>query len=540
MEKRWWKEEVVYQIYPRSYKDNDNNGYGDIQGIISKLDYIKSLGANVIWLSPVYKSPDDDNGYDISDYYDINPKLGTLDDMKQLFAEAKARDMKVIMDLVINHTSDEHPWFIEAKNNPESKYRDYYYFRKGRKNGKKAPNNWSGYFSGPAWEKIEGTDDYYLHLFSRKQPDLNYHNPEVLKEVKNICKFWLDLGCSGFRCDVINIIYKDSLENGKPRIFLTGKEHYVSKPGCHRILKEIRHDVWDNYDCFTVGESSEATMDMAKDLTNDELHLLFCFEHLNIDIFVAPVFRTKFKPWKLNKCLTKWQTRFPWNTCFFECHDQVRVVSRYGDDKHYHKESAKAIATLQFGLKGTCFIYEGQEIGMTNVKWNSIDEFDDVSTHYVNTLLTKLHIPSKLKWKLLNNFSRDHARTPMQWDDSINAGFNEGEKTWLKVNENYKNINVANNLKDKNSIWYYYQKIIALRKANEGLIYGDFKPVKSNKNLMVFERVYEDKKYLVVVNLSSKNIKHNLDIKGKVLISTYNKKTIDETLLPYEAFILEK
>ena len=423
---------------------------------------------------------------------------------------------------------------------PESKYRDYYYFRKGRKNGKKAPNNWSGYFSGPAWEKVEGTDDYYLHLFSRKQPDLNYHNPEVLKEVKNICKFWLDLGCSGFRCDVINIIYKSSLENGKPRIFLTGKEHYVSQPECHKILKEIRHEVWDNYDCFAVGESSEATMDMAKDLTDDELHLLFCFEHLNIDIFLAPVFRTKFKPWKLNKCLTKWQTKFPWNTCFLECHDQVRVVSRYGNDKEYHKESAKALATMLFGLKGTVFIYEGQEIGMTNVKWNSIDEFDDVSTHYVNTLLTKLHIPNKLKWKLLNNFSRDHARTPMQWDDSINAGFNEGNKTWLKVNENYKEINVANNLKAKDSIWHYYQKIIALRKANEGLIYGDYIPVKSNKNLMVFERIYEDKKYLVVVNLSSKNIKHKLDINGKVLISTHNKENIDKTLLPYEAFILEK
>ncbi len=361
-----------------------------------------------------------------------------------------------------------------------------------------------------------------------------------MKEVKNICKFWLDLGCSGFRCDVINIIYKSSLKNGKPRIFLTGKEHYVSQPECHKILKEIRHEVWDNYDCFAVGESSEATMDMAKDLTDDELHLLFCFEHLNIDIFLAPVFRTKFKPWKLNKCLTKWQTKFPWNTCFLECHDQVRVVSRYGNDKEYHKESAKALATMLFGLKGTVFIYEGQEIGMTNVKWNSIDEFNDVSTHYVNTLLTKLHIPNKLKWKLLNNFSRDHARTPMQWDDSINAGFNEGNKTWLKVNENYKEINVANNLKDKDSIWHYYQKIIALRKANEGLIYGDYIPVKSNKNLMVFERVYEDKKYLVVVNLSSKKIKHKLDIKGKVLISTYNKETIDETLLPYEAFILEK
>ena len=540
MEKIWWKEEVVYQIYPRSYKDNDNNGYGDIQGIISKLDYIKSLGATVIWLSPVYKSPDDDNGYDISDYYDINPKLGTLDDMKQLFAEAKARGMRIIMDLVINHTSDEHPWFIEAKNNPNSKYRNYYYFKEGRNGGKKAPNNWSGYFSGPAWEKVEGTKDYYLHLFTKKQPDLNYHNPEVLEEVKNICKFWLDLGCSGFRCDVINIIYKTSLEDGKPRIFLTGKEHYVSQPGCHEVLKNIRHEVLDKYDCFTVGESSEATMDMAKDLTNDELHMLFCFEHLNIDIFGAPVFRTKFKPWKLNKCLTKWQLNFPWNTCFFECHDQVRVVSRYGDDKQYHKESAKAIATLQFGLKGTCFLYEGQEIGMTNVKWNSINEIDDVSTHYVNTLLTKLHFPKKLGWKLLTGFTRDHARTPMQWDDTVNAGFNDGGKPWLKINENYKEINVKANLEDPNSIWHYYKDLITLRRSTEGLIYGDYVPVKANKNLMVFERHYEDKKYLVVVNLSKKSIKHKLDLSGKILINNYRKENVEEVLLPYESLIIEK
>lgn len=540
MEKIWWKEEVVYQIYPRSYKDNDNNGFGDIQGIISKLDYIKSLGANVIWLSPVYKSPDDDNGYDISDYYDINPKMGTLDDMKQLFKEAKARDMRIIMDLVINHTSDEHPWFIEAKNNPESKYRDYYYFRKGRKNGEKAPNNWSGYFSGPAWEKVEGTDDYYLHLFSKKQPDLNYHNPAVLEEVKNICKFWLDLGCSGFRCDVINIIYKSSLKNGRRRLFLTGKEHYVSQQGCYDILSEIRHDVLDKYDCFTVGESSEATMAMAKELTNDKLHMLFCFEHLNIDIVGAPVFRTKFKPWKLNKCLTKWQLNFPWNTCFFECHDQVRVVSRYGDDKNYHKESAKAIATLQFGLKGTMFIYEGQEIGMTNNDWETIYQIDDVSTHYVHSLFKKLHLPKKLSWKLLTNFTRDHARTPMQWDKTVNAGFNEGHQTWLKVNDNYREINVEDNLKDENSIWHYYQKVIGVRKNHEGLIYGDYTPIKTNKNIMAFERTYNDEKYLVCVNLSKKKVLHNLDVTGEILIHNYNETSINEELKPYESFIVKK
>lgn len=536
MNKTWWKEEVVYQIYPRSYKDSDNNGYGDIKGIISKLDYIKDLGANVIWLSPVYKSPDDDNGYDISDYYDINPKLGTLDDMKELFKEAKKRDIRIIMDLVINHTSDEHIWFKKALEG-DPKYKDYYIIRKGKKNGKRPPNNWSGFFSGSAWERIGNTDEYYLHLFSKKQVDLNYNNPEVIKEAKNIIKFWLDLGCSGFRCDVINIIYKSSLEDGKRHITLTGKEHYLSQDGCHKILKEINKDVLSKYDCFTVGETVEANIYQAKDLTNQELDMVFCFEHLTVDQFNNPAFRVKFKPHKFKKIIDKWQKEMPWNTNFLECHDQPRSVSRFGNEEEYHKESAKALATLIFGLKGTTFIYEGQEIGMTNVNFNSLDEINDVSTHYVNTLTKKLHLPRKLAWKLLMNFTRDHARTPMQWDDSINAGFNDGATPWLRLADNYKEINVKNNLNDEDSILNYYKKIIALKKNTPGLIYGEYIPVNGNKNVISFYREYEGKKYFVIVNLSKKMIKTSLG-EGKVLISNY-KDEIENTLRPYEAIIKE-
>ena len=527
----WWKDRIVYQIYPRSFQDSAgtafaNDGFGDIPGIISRLDEIKSLGAGIIWLSPVYKSPDADNGYDISDYYDINPKFGTMNDMEKLFEEAKKRDLKIIMDLVINHTSDEHEWFQKSRD-PKSPYRDYYIWRPGLQSnsgnevsGKKEtgaaqtlkpPNNWTGFFASETWEFDEQSGEYYLHLFDKKQPDLNYKNPKVIEEVKKILRFWLDKGAAGFRCDVINIIYKTSLEDGKKSLTVQGLEHYKSQEGNHAVLQELRRDVLDYYDCFTVGETVFVDLEDAKLLSGEkrkELNMLFFFDHLEVDRRVARFVPKKFRARKLLDVMTKWQQGLDWNAVYLENHDQSRIVSHFGaaeKDKKYWRQSAKMIALFQMTLRGTLFIYQGQEIGMTNFDFKSIDELNDVESHGLNKLMKKFFIPKTLRWKWIRASSRDNARTPMQWDDSENAGFTKG-KPWLGVNSNYKQINYASQKNNPESILNFYKALIALRKKSKCLIYGDFIPVYADDRIMIYQRKLDNETYTIALNFSSSSV----------------------------------
>jgi oligo-1,6-glucosidase len=562
--KTWWKDSIVYQIYPRSFQDSSqtdfpNDGVGDIPGIISRLDEIKALGANVIWLSPVYKSPDADNGYDISDYCSINPKFGTMADMEKLFAEAAKRGIKIIMDLVINHTSDEHGWFQKSRD-PASPYRDYYIWRPG-KNGR-PPNNWTTFFMGKAWEYDEKSGEYYLHLFDKKQPDLNYKNSKVIEEVKNILRFWLDKGAAGFRCDVINIIYKTSLDDGKRNMTVCGLEHFKSQEGNHAILRELRRDVLDRYDCFTVGETVMVDLDEAKLLCDEkrkELNMLFYFDHLEVDRRIAQFIPKKFRACKLLNVMTKWQRGLDWNAVYLENHDQARIVSHFGaaekgratgKPEKYWKESAKMLALFQLTLRGTPFIYQGQEIGMTNFDFKNINELDDVVSRRLDKLMKKMCIPSFLRWKWIKASSRDNARTPMQWDDSEHAGFSRA-KPWLGVNGNYKYINYASQKKDTGSILNFYKELIALRKNNECLVYGDFIPLYGDNRLMVYQRKMPNgadnrETYTVALNFSSRAVRPNKKVSrfltGDLIVSTTDLSEGSSErkgqLLPWEGILI--
>ena len=534
--KKWWKERVVYQIYPRSFQDSNDDGIGDIPGIISRLDELKDLGAGVIWLSPVYKSPDADNGYDISDYFDINPKFGTLADMDELFAQAKERDIKIIMDLVINHTSDEHEWFQKSRD-PESPYRDYYIWRPGKPGGK-PPNNWTGFFQGSTWEFDPKSGEYYLHLFDKKQPDLNYRNPQVIEEVKNIMRFWLGRGAAGFRCDVINIIYKTSLNDGSFRIAARGLEHYKSQNGAHAILKELRRDVLDKYDCFTVGESVFVDLEDAKQLSDydsKELDMLFYFDHLEVDRRVTRYVPKKFHAKKLLDIYTKWQQGLDWNAVYLENHDQPRIVSHYGDDGKYWEQSAKLLATLLFTLRGTPFLYQGQEIGMTNFDFTELSQLDDVESHNIDKMLQRLRIPKRARWYLIKTASRDNSRTPVQWTNEIGAGFTKC-KPWLGINGNYTKINYQSQRNDDNSVRSYYKKIIALRASSETLMYGGFAPAYSQGSVIAYTRKMGSEQYTTILNFSSKTEKAPFE--GDVAISNTGRDTFDGNLGPWEAVVL--
>jgi oligo-1,6-glucosidase len=526
----WWKNNIVYQIYPRSFQDSaetefPNDGFGDIPGIISRLDEIKELGAGIIWLSPVYKSPDADNGYDISDYLDINPKFGTMADMEKLFAEAKRRNLKIIMDLVINHTSDEHEWFKKSRD-PKSPYRDYYIWRPGKtdKRGRRQPpNNWTGFFAGETWEYDEQSGEFYLHLFDKKQPDLNYKNPKVIEEVKNILRFWLDKGASGFRCDVINIIYKTSLEDGKKSLTVQGMEHYKSQEGNHAVLQELRRMVLDKYDCFTVGETVFVELEDAKllcDESRKELNMLFFFDHLEVDRRVARFIPKKFQARKLLGVMTKWQKGLDWCALYLENHDQSRIVSHFGAERNnkfpgkpgqYWQRSAKMLALLELTLRGTPFIFQGQEIGMTNFDFTGMEEVNDVESHGLNKLMKKFGIPKALRWKWIKASSRDNNRTPFQWDDSENAGFTRG-KPWLGINSNYKKINYASQKNDPDSVLSFYKKLIALRKENRCLVHGDFVPIYADSSVMIYQRKCatssaEVEEYTIALNFSYRTTK---------------------------------
>ena len=539
---KWWQERVVYHIYPRSFADTNADGIGDLPGIIGKLDYLAELGVGIIWLGPVYRSPDADNGYDISDYRDIDPKFGTMADMAKLIEQAAQRDIRVVMDLVINHTSDEHPWFVQSRDK-QSPYRDYYIWRPGKTDarGKRLPpNNWSSFFGEGCWEFDEKSGEYYLHLFAKKQPDLNYENPQVLEEIKDIMRFWLDKGIAGFRCDVINIISKSSLADGKKKLVLTGSEHYLSQPGAHEILRTLRSEVLRGYDCFTVGETVFVTPAMAKELCDEsrgELDMIFSFEHMETDQYIVKWFKRRFHAGRFGKTISKWQNALEWNANYLENHDQPRSVSRFGDDKAFPEASAKLLCTMLLSLRGTPFIYQGQEIGMTNFDFTDMSQIKDVESHNIYALAKRMHIPAFYRWRMIRTASRDNGRTPMQWSGEANAGFTSG-KPWIGVNKNHKHINVAAQKDDPDSVLSFYQQMIALRANSDVLKYGTFTLICASKNLFVFERTYEGRTYRVLLNFSKQLQKAPCD--GTVLISGYGRTTYDGVLQPYEAVIIDK
>ncbi len=529
-----YKNSTVYQIYPRSFCDSNGDGIGDIRGIISKLDYLKELGVDVIWLSPVYKSPNDDNGYDISDYKDIHEDFGTMADFDELLAEAKSRGISIIMDLVINHTSDEHEWFKRALAG-EEKYKNYYVIKKGK--GGKLPNNWGNFFADCPWEPFGDpeNEEYYLHLFSKKQPDLNWYNPDVYSEICDIIRFWLDKGVAGFRCDVINVIFKESYADGKRQLVLTGQEHYISTPGCHRILASLRRDVMNNYDAFTVGETVFVDIPRARDLTapeRGELDMVFAFEHMECDQIAVKWFKTKFKPKKLMRILTKWQTELDWNTCYFENHDQPRSVTRFVEGGELRAAGAKMLLGLLFTLRGTTFVYQGEEIGMTNGAFDSLDEIMDIETHNVDKMAKSLGIINPWRRRLLMKTTRDNARTPMQWNSGAGAGFTSGTP-WLKINPNYKDINVEADSTDEDGIIAFFKRINSYKKSSDILKEGSFKSLYEGRDVYIFERELNGEKLISICNFSRKPRNVPKQIVGETVISNYGGEPLAR-LRPYE------
>ncbi len=557
MKTRWYKDAVIYQIYPRSFCDSNGDGIGDLQGIISKLDYIKDLGVDAVWLSPIYKSPNDDNGYDISDYRDIQEDFGTLDDFKELVKGLHDRGLKLIMDLVVNHTSDEHMWFKESRKSKDNPYRDYYFWRKG-KSDKKPPNNWMSNFVGPAWEYDKTTDEYYLHLFSKKQPDLNWDNPKVRQEVIDICNYWFELGVDGFRCDVITYISKEKgLPDGSFKEFfssmpLLGFTHYCMGPNYHKYIHELNLHAFSKYDTMTVGEASGITYKDAFESIDEnvqELDSVFTFEHVSADM-ILQVFPKKLNFVKFKKILTHWQelpkTSQP--TMFLENHDQPRSWPRFVNYCWDNKEKAAKMLLVAMQMqRGTPYIYEGQEIGMTNVNFK-VEDYKDILTTNVFKKVGNNKLLMKFAQKVFLKRARDHARTPMQWDDTKNAGFTSGEP-WMMVNPNYTEVNVKQSEKDPNSILNFYKKFLAFRKGKDVIISGDYIPYyEKNKKLFVYNRKLKDKAYFVICNFVNKDVKFKLpkDMKfasAKVAISNYEDGEIgaleSRIIKPFEATVYE-
>lgn len=532
MNRAWYKEMVVYQIWPRSFKDSNGDGIGDLEGIYEKLDYVKSIGVDAIWFSPLFPSPNADYGYDIADYMDINPEYGDMETFKKVLNGCHERNMKVFMDLVINHTSTEHQWFKEACKSVDNPYHDYYIWRKG-KGGKQPPNNWLSTFEGGAWEYVPQVDEYYLHVFTKGQPDLNMDNPNVRQEVKNIMKFWLDMGVDGFREDVITYISKkEGLPNGFPIPVACGMEHYNCGPHLYEYLKEFNDDVLSKYDCFTVGEGPLLTPDKALQFVTEGdgqvLKTMFSFDHLEADCFMTDWMKTPFNLKKMKKCYQKWYDAMngkAWHTLYLENHDHPRIVNRYGSLK-YRVESAKMLATMCYMQRGTVFIYQGQEIGMTNIELHSIDEFKDMITFNNQKVFGKLGIKGDKFVKMANKGSRENSRTPVQWDASDYAGFSTVEP-WFNLNPNYTEINVEACEKDENSILNYYRKLLKFRKEHDVAIYGDYKEYyKNSDSLYVYERNLDGERLLVVCSFSEKSVEfkapEGFDLsKGELVLSNY-------------------
>ena len=546
MKKTWWKEGVVYQIYPRSFMDSNNDGVGDIKGIIEKLDYLKELGIDVIWLSPVYKSPNDDNGYDISDYEDIMDEFGTMQDFDELLNQAHQRNIKILMDLVVNHSSDEHKWFIEAKKSENNPYRDYYMWA-DPKDGKE-PNNWESFFSGSAWQYDEESKQYYLHLFTKKQPDLNWENENMRKDIYSMMKFWLDKGVDGFRMDVCNLYSKDT---NIPDIAENGAEGlYINGPKVHDYFKEMNKEVFSKYDIMTVGETPGVNPEHARAYVGedrDELNMLFHFELMDLPNQSDKFYKKPYKLTDVKNIFMKWYDglhNVGWNSLFMNNHDQPRMVSRFGNDKQYRVESAKMLATLIHTFSGTPYIYQGEEIGMTNVGFEDINDYRDVETlNYYNEKIKNEDKEDVIK-RIIPT-SRDNARTPMQWDDSLNAGFTKGNP-WINVNPNYKQINVKKSVEDKDSIFHYYKSLIKLRHESETIVYGDVELIyPENENIFAYRRNLNDENIIIVLNFYENNVNFKIpeslqERELEVLLSNYNDKIIENNnikLRPYEAIV---
>lgn len=534
-EVKWWQTAVVYQIYPRSFQDSDGDGIGDLRGIINRIDYLKYLGITAIWLSPVYKSPNDDNGYDISDYQDIMDEFGTMEDMEELITKANDAGIKMIMDLVVNHTSDEHKWFIEARKSRDNEYRDYYIWRDPVDGG--APNGLTSTFSGSAWELDEASGQYFLHLFSKRQPDLNWENEKVRQEIYDMMNFWLDKGVGGFRMDVIDLVGK-----------IPDQEITGNGPKLHDYLQEMNQTTFGSHDVLTVGETWGATPEIAKlysDPKRKELSMVFQFEHVSLDQQEGKE-KWDLKPLRvadLKRVLVKWQTSLGdegWNSLFWNNHDLPRIVSRWGNDQQFHDQSAKMFAVLLHMMKGTPYIYQGEEIGMTNYPVTTIDEVEDIESvnMYHDRLANGYAVEDIIA--SINAKGRDNARTPIQWDDSDNAGFTIGTP-WLHVNPNYKQINVKHNLENKDSIFHTYRRLIQLRQHNPIIVWGDFELIEHTpEDVFAYYRKYDGQRWLIVANISSQKNEFSVDEEvTEIIISNYNRQEIvvkSVTLKPYEIF----
>ncbi|MGG5253494.1 glycoside hydrolase family 13 protein [Neobacillus sp. SM06] len=555
MERAWWKESVVYQIYPRSFMDANGDGIGDIKGITSKLDYLQELGIDVIWLSPVYKSPNDDNGYDISDYRDIMDDFGTMEDFDEMLEEAHKRGIKIMMDLVVNHSSDEHQWFIESRSSKDNPKRDYYIWKPGK--DRQEPTNWEAAFKGSVWQYDETTDEYYLHLFSKKQPDLNWENPKLRREVYDMMTSWLDKGIDGFRMDVINMISKDQrypdgeVADGKK--YGNGGPYFLNGPRIHEFLQEMNREVLSKYDIITVGETPGVTPEDAKLYTGSErgeLNMVFQFEHMGVGD--GPEGKWSNQPWKLTdlkRILSNWQTELEedgWNSLYWDNHDQPRVVSRFGNDSEEYREiSAKMLATCLHMMKGTPYIYQGEELGMTNVRFESIDQYKDIeSLNAYNEYVHEYGVDPNEFLKVIHARGRDNARTPFQWDDSANAGFTTGTP-WIEVNPNYPQINAKKQVADPNSVFYFYKKLIELRKQHDIIVYGRYELLLADdEQIYAFTRTLGNEQLLVICNFSSEQPEFTLpremdDSTKELLISNYpvdaEERIQQLSLRPYEA-----
>ena len=543
-----FKKKVVYQIYPKSFKDTNGTGTGDLKGVIEKLDYLQTLGVDYIWLTPFYVSPQNDNGYDVADYYNIDPSYGTMEDVENLIAEAKKRNIYLMMDMVFNHVSTEHIWFKKAMAG-EEKYLNYFFFKQGKANNQ-PPTNWNSKFGGPAWEYVEKFDKWYLHLFDKTQADLNWENPEVREEVKNIVRFWMEKGVKGFRFDVINLISKAGFEDDFS-VDGDGRSFYTDGPRIHEFLQELARDSFaKDKDIITVGEMSSTTMENCYKYAGEktgELSMVFTFHHLKVDFMgnekwvLVP---TDFM--KLKQLIFDWQINMEknnaWNAVFWCNHDQPRVISRFGSDDKYHKESGKMLATLIHCLRGTPYIYQGEEIGMTNPHFKSIEQYRDVESLNHYQILQDKGMTKEQALMILDVHSRDNSRTPMQWDDSINAGFTTGTP-WIQTADNYTDINVKNSLEDKDSIFYYYQKLIQLRKNYDVIAYGDIKPLlREDKRVFVYERNYKGQKLIVICNFypTTYEIELPYDLSNyKCILNNYKNeaKAKKIALKPYETLV---
>lgn len=548
----WWKEGIVYQIYPRSFMDTTGNGVGDLRGIIEKLDYLKDLGVDIVWLNPVYQSPNDDNGYDISDYDAISPEFGSEQDFDDLLAGLHDRGIRLLMDLVVNHSSDEHDWFTQSRQSKDSPYRDFYFWRDGL--GDEPPNNWHSVFSGSAWQYDEPTQQYYLHLFSKKQPDLNWGNSLLRKEIYAMMRRWLERGVDGFRLDVINMISKVPglpAVSGREKL-AWGGQYFMNGPKLHDYLQEMNKEVFQHYDCMTVGECFDVDVEQANKLVGQdrhELNMIFQMEHMALDH--GPNGKWDVQPsWsrvELKKILRRWTDGLEntgWGSQFWMNHDQPRAVSRFGDDQNFREMSAKTLATLTLTLPGTPYIYMGEEIGMTNVTL-PIEDYRDLETlNWFEEKSTQGFSQSELL-KSIHSMSRDNARTPMQWCNQLNAGFSAGSP-WLKVNPNYSEINVQAAVKHPESIWYWYQELIRLRKQNKILVYGKTRWIlESHDQIVGYYRVDEAQEFLVLMNFSSSIATYNsqeleLNPTWQLLMSNNGEPINGNEMLPWQSCVYRR